>query len=95
MIELDLRAHRDEILRVAALHGRHDLRVFGSRVRGTADERSDLDLLLRLEPHRSLLDLIAIKQDLEDLLGIDVDVVAEASVSPYIREQMMSEAIAL
>jgi predicted nucleotidyltransferase len=95
MIDFDLRAFREEILRVAALHGGHDLRVFGSRAHGTARSGSDLDLLLRLEPQRSLLDLIAIKQDLEDLLGIDVDVVTEASVSPYIREQVLAKAIAL
>ena len=92
---LDLSASRDEILSIAALHGGHDLRVFGSRVRGTAGISSDLDLLLRLEPRRTLLDLIAIKQDLEDFLDIDVDVVTEASVSPYLREQVLAEAVAL
>lgn len=53
---------------------------------------SDLDLLVQLDPGYSLLDIIAIKQDLEDLLGCEVDVVTEAAISPYIREQVLWEA---
>jgi predicted nucleotidyltransferase len=50
---------------------------------------------VNLEPGRSLLDLIAIKQELEDLLGREVDVVTEDAVSPYIREQVLKEAVSL
>ena len=53
-----------EIERVARSHGAQSVRVFGSRARGDAGPESDLDLLVGLEPGRSLLDLIAIKQDL-------------------------------
>ena len=42
-----------------------------------------------------LLDFIAIKQDLEDLLGCRVDVVTEAAISPYIRDRVLQEAISL
>lgn len=56
---------------------------------------SDLDLLVEMEPERSLLDLVAIKQDLEDLLGCKVHVVTEAAVSPYIRERVLKEAVHL
>ena len=90
-----LKDRRETILRVAASHGARDVRVFGSRVRGTARPDSDVDILVKLEAGRSLLDLIAIKQDLEDLLGCKVDVVTEAAISPYIREQVLNEAIAL
>jgi predicted nucleotidyltransferase len=69
--------------------------VFGSVVRGEAKTGSDLDLLVKLEPGRSLLDLIAIKQDLEDLLGCEVDVVTEAAISPYMKEQVLKEAVSL
>ena len=48
---------------------------------------------MKLEPGRSLLDRIAIKQELEDLLGREVDVVTEDAVSPYIREQVLKEAV--
>lgn len=87
--------NRDEILRIAASYGAQDLRVFGSVSRGEAADTSDVDILVKLEPGRSLLDIIAIKQDLEDLLGCKVDVVTEDAISPYIREQILKEAVSL
>jgi uncharacterized protein len=84
-----------EILRVAHEHGATSVRVFGSRARGDSTPDSDLDLLVRLDPKRSLLDLIAIQQDLEDLLGCKVDVVTENGLSPYIRERILAEALPL
>jgi predicted nucleotidyltransferase len=42
-----------------------------------------------------LLNVIALKQDLEDLLGCTVDVVTEAALSPYLRDQVLEEAAAL
>jgi len=44
---------------------------------------------------RSLIDHVALKQDLEELLGCEVDVVTERSLNPRIREQVLREAIAL
>ena len=86
---------RDEILWIAAAHGARNLRVFGSVSRGEATEKSDIDLLISLEPGRTLLDIVAIKQDLEDLLGCNVDVVTEDAVSPYIREKILKDAVSL
>ena len=91
----DLRSRRDEIFKIAALHGAKDLRIFGSVARGETTQSSDLDVLIRLEPGRSLLDLIGIKQDLEDLLGCSVDVVTEEAVSPHIRDQVLKDAVSL
>ena len=90
-----LKNKRDEILRIAAAHGAENIRVFGSASRGEAGPKSDVDILVKLEPGRSLLDIIAIKQDLQDLLGCEVDVVTEEAVSPYIREQVLKEAVSL
>ena len=86
---------REEILRIAAQHGARNVRVFGSLARGEARLDSDVDILITLEPERSLLDLIALQQDLEDLLSCKVDVVTEASVSPYIRPQVLQDAVVL
>jgi predicted nucleotidyltransferase len=69
-----LRENRAEIRRIAASHGAINIRVFGSAARGEDRADSDIDLLVDLERGRSLLDLIAVKQDLEDLLGRTVDV---------------------
>ena len=90
-----LRNKRNDILEIVAAHGGHDVRVFGSWARAETRPDSDIDLLVRLAPGRSLLDIVAIKQDLEDLLGCPVDVVTEAGISPYIRERVLSEAVAL
>ena len=90
-----LKERREEILRIAAGHGARDVRVFGSLARGEAGPDSDLDILVKLDPGRSLLDIIAIKQDLEDLIGCEVDVVTEAAISPYIREEVLRESVSL
>jgi predicted nucleotidyltransferase len=90
-----LQKHRAEILDVAMRHGARDVRVFGSLARGEGSEGSDLDLLVKLGEGRSLLDLVGLKQDLEDLLHRPVDVVTEKALSPYLREHVLSEAIPL
>lgn len=87
-----LRYRRVDILRIAQAHGAVLVRVFGSMSRGTAHQGSDIDLLIDLQPGRHLLDLVAIKQDLEDLLGREVHVVAEAAISPYMRERVLRDA---
>jgi predicted nucleotidyltransferase len=95
-IKLDsLRARRGEILDYAASHGAHNVRVFGSTARGEAQAGSDVDLLVEMEPGRSLLDLVALWQDLEDLLGAHVDVLSDGGVSPYLRERIYAEAVPL
>jgi predicted nucleotidyltransferase len=95
-IDLDrLRGRRDEILRYAASHGAHNVRVFGSTARGETGDASDVDLLVEMEPGRSLLDLVALWQDLEDLLGIHVDVLSDGGVSPYLHERIYAEAVPL
>ena len=94
-IDKTLRGKRDQILAIARQHGARNVRVFGSIARGEGKRDSDLDVLVELESGRSLLDIVAIKQDLEDLLNTKVDVVTEASVSPYIRDQVLRQAISL
>ena len=94
-IDKTLREKRDQILAIARQYGARNVRVFGSLARGVGKRGSDLDVLVELESGRSLLDIIAIKQDLEDLLNTKVDVVTEAAVSPYIRDQVLRQAISL
>ena len=86
---------RGEIVRIASVNGATRVRIFGSFARGTARADSDLDLLIDLAPGRHLLDLVAIKQDLEDLLGRHVHVVTEAAISPYIRDDILRDATPL
>ncbi len=86
---------RAEIVRLAAAHGAHHVRVFGSAGRGEDDAESDLDFLVGLEGGRSLLDLGGLQVDLEALLGRWVDVVTERGLKPCMRERVLREAIAL
>ena len=84
-----------EILALALRHGAGNVRVFGSLARGEEREGSDLDLLVTLGEGRSLLDLVGLKQDVEDLVHRRVDVVTEQALSPYLRERVLSEAVPL
>ena len=83
---------REEILRIAAQHGASNVRLFGTAARGEATEASDLDFLVEMEPERSLLDLAALRNDLMDLLGRDVDVVTEDSLYWLLRRKILREA---
>ncbi len=87
--------YRAGILDLAMRHGARDVRVFGSLARGEGGEASDLDLLVTLGEDRSLLDLVGLKQDVEDLIHRPVDVVTEQALSPYLRERVLSEAVPL
>ena len=89
------RNKRDEILRVASQHGAQNVRVFGSIARGTAAASSDLDLLVDFSAERSLLDQIALQQELEILLDCHVDIVEPRGVSPYLAQTIIAEAIPL
>ena len=84
---------REEILRVAAGHGARDVRVFGSVARGEADEASDIDFLVEMEPGRSLLDLGGLQVELETLLGRPVDVVTVRGLKARIRNAVLRDAV--
>jgi uncharacterized protein len=86
---------REEINRIAAAHGARNVRVFGSVPRGESTGSGDLDLLVDMSAGQSLLDLIALGNDLEEVLGVPVEVVTENSLSPYLRADILSEAVAL
>jgi predicted nucleotidyltransferase len=90
-----LKAKREEILRVCAKYGAYNVRVFGSVARSEADERSDIDFLVEMEPGRSLFDLGGLQQELEQLLGCRVDVVTERGLEGRVRDQVLSEAVPL
>jgi predicted nucleotidyltransferase len=90
-----VKAKRREILTIAARYGARNVRLFGSIARGEADERSDVDLLVDMEPGRSLLDHAALSIELNRLLDCKVDVISERGLKPRIRERVLKEAVAL
>lgn len=90
-----LKAKRDEILRIAAKYGARNVRVFGSVARGEADEASDIDFLVEMEPGRSLFDLGGLQFELAAFMGRSVDVVTEKGLKQRIRGRVLSEAVRL
>ena len=69
-----LRRQRAKVLHMARRHGARNVRVFGSVARGEEGAESDIDLIVDLDPDRTLLDLVALTRDLTELLGVKVDV---------------------
>jgi predicted nucleotidyltransferase len=87
--------NRDAILAIAKRYGAHDVRIFGSVARGDATGDSDLDLVVRFEPNRSLFDHGGLIMELQELLGIKVDVISERGMHERFRRHVMAEAVAL
>lgn len=90
--EILLKEKRDAVISLAAKHGALKPRIFGSVARGEAGPQSDIDLLVKMEEGRSLLDLSALVQDLRDLLGVKVDVVSEDGLYWLLRRRILKEA---
>ena len=86
-------AHRKEILAIAARNGARNLRGFGSVARREADEDSDVDFLVEMEPGRTLFDVGGLLMDLQELLGGPVDVVTERGLKGRFRDTVLREAV--
>ena len=94
-VQETLEAKREAILGLAARHGARSVRVFGSVARGEAQPDSDIDFLVEMGEGRSLLDLVALGQDLEELLGRKVEVVEPEGLHWFIRDRVLQEAVPL
>jgi len=90
-----LDALKPQVLAVATRHGASNLTIYGSIAIGREHPASDLDLLVDLPAEQSLLGLISLRQDLEDLLGCSVDVTEAESLHPLIRSQILEQALTL
>lgn len=87
-----LRSKRAEILSIAEKYGASNLRLFGSVLRGDDNPESDIDIIVVLEAGRTLLDLVALEQDLTELIGRQIDVVVEGGISKHIEPHILREA---
>lgn len=90
-----LRTHRDRIRRAVEAHRACNGRVFGSVVHGTDHDGSDLDLLVDALPGATLFDLGGLQSELEELLGIPIDVRTPADLPPKFRDRVLAEAVPL
>lgn len=87
-----VRNARQRLRQAAVRHGLRDVRVFGSVARDEATEGSDIDLLVDLEPGRTLIDLIGFQQEAETILGVKVDAVTERSLKRRVRAGAIRDA---
>ena len=90
-----LEALKPQFLEMARRYGASNLRIYGSIATGKEHPSSDLDLLIDLPKGHSLLGLISLRQELEDLLGCPVDVSEAENLHPLIRSQILEQALAL
>jgi predicted nucleotidyltransferase len=88
-----LSAHRTKLREIVARHGALRPRVFGSAITGDDTDGSDLDLLVDPTPRTTLMTLVAIQLEAENLLGVHVDVLTPKSLPQRFREQVLHEAI--
>lgn len=88
-----LERHRDDIRRIVALHRTTNPRVFGSVRHGMDTDVSDLDLLVDPLPGTTLFDLGAIQMELEELIGVAVDVRTPGDLPERFRAEVLREAL--
>lgn len=88
-----LQQHRAAIRRVVAVHRATNPRVFGSVLHGEDTEASDLDLLIDPTPGITLFDIGSIIHELEQLLGVSVDVLTPKALPMRFRDEVLAEAV--
>lgn len=87
-----LREKREALIALADRHKAENVRVFGSVARGEENENSDVDILVHFRPGASLFDLMDLKEDTEELLGLEVDIVSDRGLSPLLASRILGEA---
>ena len=87
-----LNARRADILAIASRYSVRNVRVFGSVLHGDDTEKSDLDLLVDALPGTTLFDLGGLQEELQEMLGVKVDVRTPGDLSKYFRDRVVTEA---
>jgi predicted nucleotidyltransferase len=88
-------SHRDEIKAIVARHHGRSVAVFGSVARGDEQPGSDIDFLVQLEPGARPFEILAIGVELEEALGVKVDVGTPDSIRERRRAEVLAEAVPL
>ncbi|HEY4504508.1 MAG TPA: nucleotidyltransferase family protein [Candidatus Paceibacterota bacterium] len=69
--------------------------LFGSYAKGNATSKSDIDILVELPDHLSLLDFVGIQLDLEDMLDTKVDLVEYDAIKPDLKQYILKDLVSL
>jgi len=86
---------KKKIIPILKRYGVKRAGIFGSVVRGEETKESDIDVLVEIESRMSLLDFVGLKLELEQALGKKVDLGEYSTIKPIIKEQILSEEVAI
>jgi len=90
-----LQRQRKQVIELASRRGATNVRVFGSVARREDTEDSDIDLLVDLEPGHTILDLVGLRRELTEVLGVPVDVATVRMLKKNLRADVLAEAVPL
>ena len=83
------------ILSVTKNYNVRKVALFGSIVTGESNEESDIDILIEFEGRRSLLDLVRLERELEDVLQKKVDVITYKSLHPLLKDIILQQQVVI
>jgi len=92
---MNVKEIKNRILPILKKYGVTRAGVFGSVVREEATEDSDIDILVEIGGKMSLFDFVGLQLELEEALGRKVDLGEYSTIKPIIREQILSEEVAI
>ncbi len=81
----------NELIEICRRNDVARLSVFGSVARGESTAASDVDMLVEFSKRKSLLALVALERQLSAAIGRKVDLLTEASISPYLRDRIQRD----
>ncbi|OOG20477.1 nucleotidyltransferase [Thioalkalivibrio denitrificans] len=87
-----LEQHRDAIRQIVERHHASNARIFGSVLHGEDTDKSDLDILVDTTEETSLFDIGAIRMELTELLGVEVDVLTPGALPGRWKLKVLNEA---
>lgn len=80
-----------ELARLCREHGVVFAGLFGSQARGESSPDSDVDVLVRFDERRSLIDQARVEREIGEAMGRSVDLVTENALSPYLRDKVEAD----
>lgn len=86
---------KDKIIPILQKYDVKRAAIFGSLARGDIKPTSDVDLLVEIGMDISLLDFIELKLEIEDALGVKVDLVEYSTIKPLIKDRILSEQVVI
>lgn len=88
-------AHRHELRDVLQRHGMTNAQLFGSVARGEDQPGSDVDILVDFPAGTSLFTILRVQDELEEILGVAVDLISRSGLKSRVRTRVQQDLIAL